>query len=160
MTSPGHTSNTHIASVKQVNAAIETPGSCSPKSEEGAELIDSYNKDDCDIVQEKASLEMTSTEPSRHADSKTMTTEKAELCPELNEDHPDSDLASDNVGFEQYLWKQAPDSVSSDISEPSSIHLDPLTPSEVLEHEATEILQKGAIVASQKGRKEEQAEET
>ncbi|XP_066448651.1 zinc finger protein 280D [Eleutherodactylus coqui] len=154
-------SNTDNTSVRQVNTVIETPSSCSQKSEV-AQLTNSYNKkDDCDIVQEKVSSEMTSTEPIKHTDSKIITTGKDDLCLVLEEDDPpDSDLVSVDVGFEQYLWKQAPDSVSSDISEPSSIHLDPLTPSEVLEHETTETLQKEAIVASQKGRKEEKAEDT
>ncbi|KAM3927561.1 zinc finger protein 280D isoform 2-T2 [Leptodactylus fuscus] len=160
MTSPGQTSillnKTPSTSVKQVNAATEALGSCSPKSEEEAQLIDSYNKSDCDLVQEE-SVDLTSTEPSKDADSKNNTTEKEDLCLVVKEDHADSDVASDDAGFEQYLWKQAPDSVSSDISEPSSVHLDPLTPSEVLEHEATEILQKGTIVASQKSGKEDAA---
>lgn len=165
MTSSGHTgillSNTHITSARQVNAAIENPDSCSPKSEEGAQLIDPCNKDDYDIVKEELSSEMTSTEPSKHKDNKNITTGKDDLCLALKEeDLPDSDLASDDVGFEQYFRKQAPDSVSSDISEPSSIHLDPLTPSEVLEHEATEILQKGTVVESQKDRRDETAEDT
>ncbi|XP_075714077.1 zinc finger protein 280D isoform X2 [Rhinoderma darwinii] len=165
LTSPGLASillsNTHITSVMQVNAAIETKGGCSPKTKEEAQLTDLYNKDDCDMVQEKASVEMTVSEPSKYTDSQNVTTGKDDLCLVLKEeDHPDSDPASGDVGFEQYLRKQAPDSVSSDVSELSSIHLDPLTPSEVLEHETTEILQKGAIVASQKGLKEENAEDT
>ncbi|XP_036590183.1 zinc finger protein 280D isoform X2 [Trichosurus vulpecula] len=55
-------------------------------------------------------------------------------------------LTSDDVSFEQFLRKRdEPESISSDVSEQGSIHLEPLTPSEVLEHEATEILQKGSI---------------
>ncbi|XP_068954226.1 zinc finger protein 280D isoform X2 [Petaurus breviceps papuanus] len=58
-------------------------------------------------------------------------------------------LTSNDVSFEQFLRKRdEPESVSSDISEQGSIHLEPLTPSEVLEHEATEILQKGSIEPS------------
>ncbi|NXJ87510.1 Z280D protein, partial [Corythaixoides concolor] len=57
----------------------------------------------------------------------------------------------DDVSFEQFLRKRdEPESVSSDISEQGSIHLEPLTPSEVLEHEATEILQKGSVAPSSK----------
>lgn len=53
-------------------------------------------------------------------------------------------LTSDNVSIDQFLRKRdEPESVSSDVSEQGSIHLEPLTPSEVLEYEATEILQKG-----------------
>ncbi|XP_074863443.1 zinc finger protein 280D isoform X2 [Carettochelys insculpta] len=57
----------------------------------------------------------------------------------------------EDVSFEQFLRKRdEPKSVSSDISEQGSIHLEPLTPSEVLEHEATEILQKGNVAPSSK----------
>ncbi|KAM6409912.1 zinc finger protein 280D isoform 2-T3 [Rhynochetos jubatus] len=69
----------------------------------------------------------------------------------------------EDVSFEQFLRKRDdPESVSSDISEQGSIHLEPLTPSEVLEHEATEILQKGNVAPSSKkaGQLSEQTEET
>ncbi|XP_077119919.1 zinc finger protein 280D isoform X2 [Ranitomeya variabilis] len=163
MTSLDHTStlsNTDNMFVRQVNlkAATESPGSCSPKSEK-VQPKDLYNKDDCDMVQEKICSEATNTELSEPTHSKNVSTEKADLCLVLKEGLADSDLAGDDAEFKQYLTKQAPDSVGSDISEPSSIHLDPLTPSEVLEYEATEILQKGAIVASQKGGTGEQGED-
>ncbi|XP_056665671.1 zinc finger protein 280D isoform X3 [Monodelphis domestica] len=58
-------------------------------------------------------------------------------------------LTSNDVIFEQFLRKRdEPESISSDVSEQGSIHLEPLTPSEVLEHEATEILQKGSLEPS------------
>ncbi|NXH22401.1 Z280D protein, partial [Bucco capensis] len=69
----------------------------------------------------------------------------------------------EDVSFEQFLRKRdEPESVSSDISEQGSIHLEPLTPSEVLEHEATEILQKGHVASSSKkaGQLSEQTDET
>ncbi|XP_075621084.1 zinc finger protein 280D isoform X9 [Balearica regulorum gibbericeps] len=69
----------------------------------------------------------------------------------------------EDVSFEQFLRKRdEPESVSSDISEQGSIHLEPLTPSEVLEHEATEILQKGNVAPSSKkaGQVSEQTDET
>ncbi|NXD38072.1 Z280D protein, partial [Copsychus sechellarum] len=69
----------------------------------------------------------------------------------------------EDVSFEQFLRKRdEPESVSSDISEQGSIHLEPLTPSEVLEHEATEILQKGNVAPSSKksGQLVEQIDET
>ncbi|XP_015451439.1 zinc finger protein 280D isoform X2 [Pteropus alecto] len=54
-------------------------------------------------------------------------------------------LTSGDVRIDQFLRKRdEPESVSSDVSEQGSIHLEPLTPSEVLEYEATEILQKGS----------------
>lgn len=58
--------------------------------------------------------------------------------------------ASGVATFEQFLRKDEPESVYSDISEQGSIHLEPLTPSEMLEYEATEILQKGGISPSTK----------
>uniref|UniRef100_A0A663E7W0 Zinc finger protein 280D n=1 Tax=Aquila chrysaetos chrysaetos TaxID=223781 RepID=A0A663E7W0_AQUCH len=67
-----------------------------------------------------------------------------------------------DVSFEQFLRKRdEPESISSDISEQGSIHLEPLTPSEVLEHEATEILQKGNVAPSSKkaGQLSEQTDE-
>ncbi|XP_068881743.1 zinc finger protein 280D isoform X1 [Aphelocoma coerulescens] len=69
----------------------------------------------------------------------------------------------EDVSFEQFLRKRDElESVSSDISEQGSIHLEPLTPSEVLEHEATEILQKGNVTPSSKkaGQLAEQTDET
>ncbi|NXB60676.1 Z280D protein, partial [Struthidea cinerea] len=69
----------------------------------------------------------------------------------------------EDVSFEQFLRKRDElESVSSDISEQGSIHLEPLTPSEVLEHEATEILQKGNVTPSSKkaGQLAEQTGET
>ncbi|XP_075288334.1 zinc finger protein 280D isoform X1 [Opisthocomus hoazin] len=69
----------------------------------------------------------------------------------------------EDVSFEQFLRKRdEPESISSDISEQGSIHLEPLTPSEVLEHEATEILQKGNVAPSSKqaGQLLEQTDET
>ncbi|NWI89700.1 Z280D protein, partial [Pitta sordida] len=69
----------------------------------------------------------------------------------------------EDVSFEQFFRKRdEPESVSSDISEQGSIHLEPLTPSEVLEHEATEILQKGNVTPSSKkaGQLGEQTDES
>lgn len=60
-------------------------------------------------------------------------------------------LMSSDVSIDQFLRKRdEPDSVSSDVSEQGSVHLEPLTPSEVLEFEATEILQKGSSDLSAK----------
>lgn len=53
----------------------------------------------------------------------------------------------EDVCFDQFFRsKDEPEAVGSDVSEQGSIQLEPLTPSEVLEHEATEILQKGSVV--------------
>uniref|UniRef100_A0A2D4NBT7 Uncharacterized protein n=1 Tax=Micrurus spixii TaxID=129469 RepID=A0A2D4NBT7_9SAUR len=74
---------------------------------------------------------------------------------QLADVNPDSTLPASNeeeVSFEQFLRRRGePDSAHSDASEQGSVHLEPLTPSEVLEHEATEILQqKGGVPASAK----------
>ncbi|XP_045385902.1 zinc finger protein 280D isoform X2 [Lemur catta] len=54
-------------------------------------------------------------------------------------------LTSGDVSIDQFLRRRdEPESVSSDVSEQGSSHLEPLTPSEVLEYEATEILQNGS----------------
>ncbi|XP_060116190.1 zinc finger protein 280D [Heteronotia binoei] len=68
-----------------------------------------------------------------------------EEAEELEDVEVDPSLASEgDVSFEQFLRRRdEPESASSDMSEQGSVHLEPLTPSEVLEHEATEILQKG-----------------
>ncbi|XP_078283663.1 zinc finger protein 280D isoform X2 [Rhinoraja longicauda] len=53
----------------------------------------------------------------------------------------------EDVCFDQFFRsKDEPEAVGSDVSEQGSIQLEPLTPSEVLEHETTEILQKGSVV--------------
>ncbi|XP_061450755.1 zinc finger protein 280D [Rhineura floridana] len=68
---------------------------------------------------------------------------------DMNTDN--SKLASDeDVSFEQFLRRSEPESANSDMSEQGSVHLEPLTPSEVLEYEATEILQKGGVPPSAK----------
>ncbi|KAM4829397.1 zinc finger protein 280D isoform 2-T2 [Thomomys bottae] len=54
-------------------------------------------------------------------------------------------LTSSDMSIDQFLRKRdEPESVNSDVSEQGSVHLEPLTPSEVLEFEATEIFQKGS----------------
>ncbi|XP_003784423.1 zinc finger protein 280D isoform X1 [Otolemur garnettii] len=67
---------------------------------------------------------------------------EAKLC---SKNVKDLQLTSDDVSIDQFLRKRdEPESVGSDVSEQGSVHLEPLTPSEVLEYEATEILQKGS----------------
>ncbi|XP_072134552.1 zinc finger protein 280C-like isoform X1 [Mobula birostris] len=67
----------------------------------------------------------------------------------------------EDVCFEQFFRsKDEPEALGSDVSEQGSIQLEPLTPSEVLEHEATEILQKGGVVTATKRRGTTSAEES
>ncbi|KAL4613361.1 zinc finger protein 280D [Arapaima gigas] len=62
----------------------------------------------------------------------------------------DSAVPGEGVPFEEFLRK-ADKSESTDVNggKQGSIHLEPLTPSKVLEHEATEILQKGSSSPSE-----------
>ncbi|XP_036048021.1 zinc finger protein 280D isoform X3 [Onychomys torridus] len=56
----------------------------------------------------------------------------------------DLQLTSRDISIDEFLrQRDEPEPVSSDASEQGSVRLEPLTPSELLEHEATEILHKG-----------------
>ncbi|KAM8973411.1 zinc finger protein 280D [Pelodytes ibericus] len=126
------------------------------------------NKNNCSTIQVhyKDGVSLQSPEETTF----TVNTEEAgpalEPLEETEEDHKDlNNTGDEDVSFEQFLrQRNEPDSVSSDISEQSSVHLEPLTPSEVLEHEATEILQKGNTASSPKkcltSEKVENAKET
>uniref|UniRef100_A0A8C5WYC7 Zinc finger protein 280D n=1 Tax=Laticauda laticaudata TaxID=8630 RepID=A0A8C5WYC7_LATLA len=83
--------------------------------------------------------------------AKVASLEEAQLA-DVNMDSTLLASSEEEVSFEQFLRRRGePDSAHSDASEQGSIHLEPLTPSEVLEHEATEILQqKGGVPASAK----------
>lgn len=83
--------------------------------------------------------------------TKVASLEEAQLA-DVNMDSTPLASNEEEVSFEQFLRRRGePDSTHSDASEQGSIHLEPLTPSEVLEHEATEILQqKGGVPASAK----------
>lgn len=73
--------------------------------------------------------------------SKEHSPHEVELSSETSQD---LQLTSGDVGIDQFLrQRDEPESVSSGASEQGSIRLEPLTPSEVLECEATEILHKG-----------------
>uniref|UniRef100_A0A8C6Y122 Uncharacterized protein n=1 Tax=Naja naja TaxID=35670 RepID=A0A8C6Y122_NAJNA len=75
------------------------------------------------------------------AQAKVASLEEAQLA-DVNMDSTPLASNEEEVSFEQFLRRRGePDSAHSDASEQGSIHLEPLTPSEVLEHEATEILQ-------------------
>ncbi|XP_064192471.1 zinc finger protein 280D isoform X1 [Anguilla rostrata] len=79
------------------------------------------------------------TPPSRPADRETE---------EVEEEEEEDGSPKEDVPFEEFLRKaEEPESAGSDASEQGSAHLEPLTPSKVLEHEATEILQKGSSPA-------------
>ncbi|XP_034265167.1 zinc finger protein 280D isoform X2 [Pantherophis guttatus] len=83
--------------------------------------------------------------------TKVASLEEVQLA-DVNMDSTPLASNEEEVSFEQFLRRRGePDSAHSDASEQGSIHLEPLTPSEVLEHEATEILQqKGGVPASAK----------
>uniref|UniRef100_A0A8C5PBR5 C2H2-type domain-containing protein n=1 Tax=Leptobrachium leishanense TaxID=445787 RepID=A0A8C5PBR5_9ANUR len=113
-----------------------------------AEVL-SKDINDCNAVEEQQSpIE----EESRQTQGVSTFTDEGEKLKQVLEssdetgDHANFHyIGDDGVSFEQFLRRRdEPESVGSDISDQSSVHLEPLTPSEVLEHEATEILQKEA----------------
>ncbi|XP_060240778.1 zinc finger protein 280D isoform X2 [Meriones unguiculatus] len=70
--------------------------------------------------------------------------ESTDPCAQSKEHNPsETSETSGVIGIDQFLrQRDEPESVSSDASEQGSVRLEPLTPSEVLEYEATEILHK------------------
>ncbi|MEE6502988.1 hypothetical protein FKM82_004700 [Ascaphus truei] len=164
----------HITSVEKVNDSDKPAlDSCSTNSDvEKAESLDTDNKNDFDNVQDKPeqlSCRDADPELGQSSDTKAFVDNAGASKATLSnmavkmEDHNDLNLpGEEDVSFEQFLRKRdEPESMSSDISEQGSVHLEPLTPSEVLEHEATEILQKGNVTScSNKGQTSEQADDT
>ncbi|EHH27346.1 Suppressor of hairy wing-like protein 4 [Macaca mulatta] len=147
-------------------------GSSATKSEESLTVSDKENET-CLADQETGCKNIFSCDSNIGADKVEKKTQIQHVCQEMElkmrqsseniilsaqiKDHNSSEarfssknikdlrLTSDNVSIDQFLRKRdEPESVSSDVSEQGSIHLEPLTPSEVLEYEATEILQKGS----------------
>nr|XP_033776030.1 zinc finger protein 280D isoform X2 [Geotrypetes seraphini] len=117
------------------------------KTNDSRVVAEQQNKLDC----EETELEMCQSSENANLNDQTEghnLTQTAE--PTEVDDTTELKLPRDeSVSFEQFLRKKdEPESISSDISEQGSIHLEPLTPSEVLEHEATEILQKGSVAPS------------
>ena len=147
-------------------------GSSTTKSEEDRSVSDKEN-DNCLEDQETASKDICSYDSAIDADKVEKEKQIDHLCQETElkicqssenliscdqiEDRnagearvsskniKDLRLTSGDVSIDQFLRKRDEhESVSSDVSEQGSVHLEPLTPSEVLEFEATEILQKGS----------------
>ncbi|XP_053573487.1 zinc finger protein 280D isoform X2 [Bombina bombina] len=159
----------HIISFEvEKDLDILTPNTCSAKQDDGeAELLNVDIKHGTDNDQDDISSEEVGTASSQNSavkefdhpgdiktasdDSSVHTSDQMDLKRAGEED----------VSVEQFLRRQdEPESMSSDVSEESSVHLEPLTPSEVLEHEATEILQKGGVASSpERGPKNEKSEE-
>ncbi|XP_007443838.1 zinc finger protein 280D isoform X2 [Python bivittatus] len=106
---------------------------------------------------EAESTELGSNKSSAHSEqasfdvqSKVTDLDEAQLA-DMTMDSTQLASSDEEVSFEQFLRRRGElDSAHSDASEQGSVHLEPLTPSEVLEHEATEILQKGGVPASAK----------
>lgn len=155
--------NSQMTNLVHVNVTTESSGNCSLNSEEEAQLMETESSDNVVLTEEKGSSKDAIPEIDEPSDNEAAIAEVYEVMssPLEDEDHQDLNPANDGIGFEQFLRKNAADSVSSDVSEPNSLHLDPLTPSEVLEHEATEILQKGTVnVCIQSGSNGEKAEDS
>ncbi|CAI5793102.1 finger 280D isoform X1 [Podarcis lilfordi] len=147
-----HKESTSVSAVKD-----SCSGSQASSTETSCERTESDDLGNSDQIEEgkspKASDNKTNSFQSSKdavfaAETKVADLDEAEL-EDINSDH--SKLASDeDVSFEQFLRRSEPESVNSDASEQGSVHLEPLTPSEVLEYEATEILQKGGVPPSAK----------
>lgn len=154
--------NSQVTNLEHVDVSTESSGSCSPNPEEAAQLKETESSETIVLPEEKGACKDTILEVGEPSDNEATITDVYEVMssPMEAEDCQDLNPSNDSIGIEQFLRKDAADSVSSDVSEPSSLRLDPLTPSEVLEHEATEILQKGTVnVCSQTGSNGEKAEE-
>ncbi|KAM4748034.1 zinc finger protein 280D [Rhinophrynus dorsalis] len=161
--------NRHITSeepVKDFGNMTQGGGSENPDGVKVESDID--NKVECCSVQEPIFCKEEISEPGKTTDDNAVTNHTEESKTSLQnvdinmEDNINLNLpGEEDVSFVQFLRRDGPESVCSDVSEQSSVHLEPLTPSEVLEHEATEILQKGAVATcSQKGSASEQAEDS
>nr|XP_056721996.1 zinc finger protein 280D [Euleptes europaea] len=127
---------------------VVQPCSVEPSHNKGAECDDSATGDHAG---EKISQQPTGEDTGPGSEDRQQQQESD--LEEAGLEEVDADSASQppdsDVSFEQFLRRRGePESASSDVSEQGSVHLEPLTPSEVLEHEATEILQKGGSVAS------------
>ncbi|XP_066492330.1 zinc finger protein 280D isoform X2 [Tiliqua scincoides] len=122
-----------------------------------SERTECGDSDDDDGVEEENSEKPTDFEAKSGQSSDDEVSSQAVEVPDADERLADMNEKSSNltseegVSFEQFLRRRGePESASSDASEQGSVHLEPLTPSEVLEHEATEILQKGGVAPSAK----------
>ncbi|XP_018413076.1 PREDICTED: zinc finger protein 280D [Nanorana parkeri] len=154
--------NSQMTSLEHVDVTTESSGSCSPNPEEAAQLMETESSENIVLTEESGACKDTILEIGEPSDNEASITDVYEVMssPMEAEDWQDLNPSNDSIGIEQFLRRDAADSVSSDVSEPSSLPLDPLTPSVVLEHETTEILQKGTVnVSSQTGSNGEKAEE-
>ncbi|KAM5170242.1 zinc finger protein 280D isoform 2-T2 [Mantella aurantiaca] len=155
--------NSQMSNLEHVDVTTESSGSCSLNSAEATQLMETERSDNVVLTEENGSSKDAIPEIDEPSDNEAAISDVYEVIssPLEDEDYQDLNPANDGIGFEQFLRKNATDSLSSDVSEPSSLHLDPLTPSEVLEHEATEILQKGTVnVCTQTGSNGEKAEDS
>ncbi|KAJ8247876.1 hypothetical protein GJAV_G00251570 [Gymnothorax javanicus] len=117
---------------KQENRALDSQSDSSAHQTEPSEAKDS------EPVLEKEGKGEKQEEPLSEATTSSGPADRE------TEEGEEVDSAKDDVPFEEFLTKADEGELeSSDVGEDSSVHLEPLTPSKVLEHEATEILQKG-----------------
>ncbi|XP_053319080.1 zinc finger protein 280D [Spea bombifrons] len=146
----GYLQNRLITSVEQASDSDKiSPDNCFTDVGK-EELIDVDEEDECSTGQDEVACKEDKLGQTPGNAPVTDNSGHSTPCLEQMEDYKDLSLVSDDsVSFEQFLRRRnEPESVNSDISEQSSVHLEPLTPSEVLEHEATEILQKGTQACS------------
>ncbi|XP_067827622.1 zinc finger protein 280D isoform X2 [Heptranchias perlo] len=143
----------------QDDSSDREPAAANTAQEQGFSLVN----DNVEIIQDEFE-ESASCDETKDCESLEDTMQKrkqtgdegldAEKCTQDKGDVANVEQNKDpkeDVSFEQFFRsKDEPEAVGSDVSEQGSIQLEPLTPSEVLEHEATEILQKGSVVTSTK----------
>ncbi|XP_063305158.1 zinc finger protein 280D isoform X1 [Pelobates fuscus] len=142
--------NIEIASEKpKDDSAKNNTENCFTNADVGkAELCE---KNNCSAKEEQvASKEDESSQAPDNTAFSEDTEDLKQFLEPLDKIEDNKDCNSDeDVSFVQFLRRRDDtEYVGSDTSYQSSVHLEPLTPSEVLEHEATEILQKGVVATS------------
>ncbi|KAE8617639.1 hypothetical protein XENTR_v10009148 [Xenopus tropicalis] len=144
----------HVTPVEPVKDSDQTTqDGCNTNPIIGIAQTDSDDKGLMSSVEEETLNRDLSLETDHNLDNKCICDTANESKPSLedvipNIESPNPNFACEENSFVQFLRRRdEPESICSDVSEQSSVHLEPLTPSEVLEHEATEILQKGTATA-------------
>ncbi|XP_018108532.1 zinc finger protein 280D isoform X2 [Xenopus laevis] len=137
----------HVTPVEPVKDSDQTTqDACNTNPIIGIAGTNSDHKDLMSTVEGEISNRDLTSETDQNIDSTyisdTLDESKASLEDvTLNIESQKPSFAGEENSFVQFLrGREEPESICSDVSEQSSVHLEPLTPSEILEHEATEIL--------------------
>ncbi|XP_045142426.1 zinc finger protein 280D isoform X1 [Echinops telfairi] len=148
-------------SEESITVSLKTNDACLPDQESGSkEIISDDSIKDEDKVEKEKQIELVRQETELKL---CQNSENVDSCDQIK-DHNSGETkrssknikalrltTGDDVSIDQFLRKRdGSESVSSDVSEQGSVHLEPLTPSEVLEYQASEIFQKGGGDSSAK----------